>query len=816
MAILDRSSPLANSSNELSMQVAKIVVTPKTSPGDNDSSSSSLDKEVIEAFANVKSNEPDTTLENETGKDDEDSKKEYAEEFEQSFGHAKGESPVRQYKGRGLKSPVHWKKGVRSERRFKQPLPTGKETKMAPIPLASIYAKSITAEAKVKTEPTIQDSEISNLKCKLASQLDILLANFREETQRQFPDNVMKILNDTLANKIGTILGPKGPFVILLNCIFQRSIDLPQFLPLSFMVLGRVYSMYKQLMSENLSHCLIRTQCGLVRELKFESSNTEQYKTNYCQMISACIDFAASKEINSGLLAILESAILDFLLLFSGKELELPLIDLPTYQIQAGCLLSVLEKSGRVLLNFKNDCFNKIRQQISYNVSEMQSMPFSLLNTYTCCLELFEKISSAGKQAPLGLTNLSSQMVMNLPQPYTNQNYQQPMPNYQTQPYSHPQYPSTYPQYSQGNIPVQASYGQTQYDPNYYPHMQPPNQVIYPPPPPQQIPMSSQQHQIPNQQQQLPNSQQQQQQQQQLPNPQQQQQQLPNPQQQQQQLPNPQQQRQQLTNPQQLQQQIPNQKQPMVNQQLPIPAPYQQQQILSPPPPVASQIPQSPVEPTPSGNQEFEQIKIMLTSFNELSQLKKFQDACIKDDLLSIEWYELDKLLKDSSIPPGLIFRIKRYLSVQNSAPTPQQQQQQQQRTQPTYPPQFPSSQSLYHQPVNQLPTQQMCSEYIPQNTQQTYYQQPLSPQQPPPLQQQPQQAPQQQQQQPQPQQQQQVINPNPNSNSNNNIFSFPKTTLPTQHTHSQIQSNNHGDGTFRPPFDVQTSQYTSRPYYSK
>ena len=473
------------------MQVANIVVTSITSPDDNNSSCSSLDKEISEAFASVNPNEPNTTLESETGKDDEDCSKDYAEEFEQSFGHCKGDSPVRQYKGRGRKSPAHWKKGLRSERRSKPPLPAGKE--MVQIPLATMYAKSITAEAKVKPEPTIQDSEISNLKSKLASQLDVLLANFREETQRQFPANVMKILNDTLSNKIGTILGPKGPFLILLNCIFQRSIEQPEFLPLSFMVLSRVYSMYKQLMTENLTHCLIKTQCGLLKELKSESPNAEQYKANYCQMISACIDFAASKEINSGLLTILESAILDFLLLFSGKELELPLIDIPTYQIQAGCLLSLLEKSGRVLLNFKNDCFNKIRQQISYNVSELQAMPFSLLNTYTVCLELFEKITSAGKQAPLGLTNLSPHMVMTLPQQYPNQNYQLPMPNYQTQPYNHPQYHPTYLQYNPGNAPVQTNYVQPQHDPNYHPYMQPTNQVLYPTSP----------QQIPNQQQQI-------------------------------------------------------------------------------------------------------------------------------------------------------------------------------------------------------------------------------------------------------------------------------------------------------------------------
>ena len=108
-----------------------------------------------------------------------------------------------------------------------------------------------------------------------------------------------------------------------------------------------------------------------------------------------------------------------------------------------------------------------------------------------------------------------------------------------------------------------------------------------------------------------------------------------------------------------------------------------------------------------------------------------------------------------------------------------------------------------------------MYSEYIPLNTQQAYYQQPLPQQQ---QQQQQQQSPQ------QPQQHQQVINPNLNSNTNNNVptdtreasaFSFPKPTLPTQHTHSlRMQSNSFGDESFRPPFDVQTNQF--RPYYSK
>ena len=104
----------------------------------------------------------------------------------------------------------------------------------------------------------------------------------------------------------------------------------------------------------------------------------------------------------------------------------------------------------------------------------------------------------------------------------------------------------------------------------------------------------------------------------------------------------------------------------------------------------------------------------------------------------------------------------------------------------------IPSQQPLNHQPIHQIPTQQMYSEYIPLNTQQAYYQQPLPQQQHNNnnnnnIQQQQQQSPQ------QPQQHQQVINPNLNSNTNNNVptdtreasaFSFPKRNS-TNSTHT-------------------------------
>ena len=832
--------------------------SPKKHSTSSSERGSKLDQEVRLAFegdssigsnSSTKPQQGDPANQASSAHTDGESNPEYAEEFEQSFGHSKNDSPKRPYKGRGRRSPAHWKQGVRAERRHKPPLPSGKDPQTLPIPLASKYVKSITSEAKAKSEPTLQETEIAHLKAKLAAQLDNLLANFREETQRQFPDNIMKLMNDKLANKLTTILGPKGPFLLLLNCIFQRSIDQPNFLPFSFMVIARLYSMYKQVLTENLLPSLVGTQFLLLSKLKTDSPDASAYKANYCQMVSACIDFVSSKEINQGLMAALESAILEILLNFAGSELDLPIEDLESYQIKADCLFTILEKSGRVLLNLKNDCFNQIKQEISYNVSEFKFMPFPLLNKYTGCLELFEKVLSAGKQGPLGLTSLASHVVMP-PQPqesilYTNQTYQHIVPSYQTDPRAQlhnlctqQQYaPSLYPQFQSMPTHFQ-TFHKTDFSPAAQAGYVPPNYLIQQPQGhmflaqnQQQVPIPNQQQQqipIPNQQQQqipIPNQQQQipipnQQQQQQIPIPNQQQQQIPIPNQQQQipipnqQIPIPNQQQQQIPIPNQQQQipipnqqqqiPIPNQQQQQIpipnqqqQQQIPIPNQQQQQQIPIPNQQQQQQIPipnqqqiHFPFERQHSGssqlqtqtsvesnttlspvpvplNDPFEKIRNMLLSFKEVGQLKKFEDARIQDDLLSIEWLELEKILKESLIPPGLIFRIKRYLSQtsQGVAPTQQQQQQQQQTN-------YTGSMTHLYQPVQDINTN--VSNLYPLSPQQIY----------PHLQQTDTRGYYQQQQQQQhiglsqdilfqQQQQHQVLNPNitndNNSNSNNN-----------------------------------------------
>ena len=696
----EKSSP-SRTHDQLSLQIAQITVTPESSHGansytaevpviadsaevdagntDNQDSTHAAPQQTESPKSGVGADnaleqdaaqdlEADSLTHSETTNEtashhseaDADTQIHYTEEFEESFGYSNGPPTSRHSRGRSRRSPVHWKRGSPGNRRHRPPLPTSKDSRTSPIPLASKYAKSITSHVHAKMAPSIQETEIAHMKLMLAVTLDQLLANFREETQKQFPDHLMKLMNDNLANKITTILGPTGPFSILLGCIFQRSIEHPAFIPLSFMVLSRLYSMYRQSMTETFTHMFISTQNALLAKLTSEETDATTYKQNYCQMISAYIEFILSKDVHPALMHLVEATILKFLLDFAGKGLELPVENVSNYQIKSECLHTILEKSGRVLLNLKTECFSEIKQTIDSNISQLQSMPLALYNCYTRCLQLLDEILEAGKEAPSGLTNLPPQVSLPPPQThehlqYPNQGYKQAAPVFQQDPRACLQQNiSSQPHYViQGYYPPQPAIQMpTVPGPAYI--QQPYDAAVYPPQP---LPPVSQQHMMPvNQTQQQPV-----------------------------QVP-----------PQQFQQQPVLQSQPGPGDSL-----------HSPNPPLQSIISFSSPDP-------FDQIRKMLTDLKEPDQIKKFEDARIQDDLLTADWNDLESVLKDSQIPRGLILRIKRYLN-QNSQFASTSQYPQQFKHPATYtvqelkPPGYPMVPPVYQHPEhpNVAPYQQ-------------------------------------------------------------------------------------------------------------